>query len=280
MSDAPADLEGACSVDGGMIDAHLHVVDAAACADDLTGNPNVRWWEQVDSSPAAVSARVRAAGVSGGVLVQAVGAHGYDNSLVVEAARSLGDDWRAMAAVGRRSEDPVSLLEGAAAQGASGLRLFSIPDPWLHDDLAVDLLHRCRDLGVGASVCCLPDELSAVVRLAASAPDCEIAVDHCGFTAVGGDDRALVGLAGCGNLVVKLSSWVFEAAAVGPRSVVSRLFGLFGAGRVVWGSDHPQVRDRAYRELVALAVDATCGLDPATRAAVLGRTAARLWFGR
>lgn len=264
---------------GGVLDAHLHVVDVAACVDDLTGNPNARWWERVDSSPAAVAARVGVAGVSGGVLVQAVGAHGFDNSLVVEAAQVLGGDWRAMVAAGRSTEDPVSLLEAAAAQGASGLRLFSIPDLWLHNDLAVDLVRRCRDLQVGPNVCCLPEELPAVARLAAAVPDCEIAVDHCGFVAVGGDDQALADLAGCENLVVKLSTGVFDAAAVDPASVVSRLLDLFGAERIVWGSDHPQVHDRSYPELVALAIDAVAGLDQKTRAAILARNATRLWFG-
>lgn len=272
------DLDGVGSAVGGVLDAHLHVVDVAACVEDLTGNPNVRWWEQVDSSPAAVAERVRDAGVSGGVLVQAVGAHGFDNSLVVEAARMLGDDWRAMVAVGQSTDDPISLLDRASAHGATGLRLFSIPDPWLHDDVAVELVHRCRDLEVGPNVCCLPEELQAVARLAAAVPDCEIAVDHCGFVAVGGDDQALADLAQYENLVVKTSTGVFDAAAVAPRSVISRLLDLFGANRIVWGSDHPQVHDRAYADLVALAVDAISDLDATTQEAILSRTASRLWF--
>ena len=34
-----------------VLDAHLHVVDLATCVDDLTGNPNARWWERLDCSP-------------------------------------------------------------------------------------------------------------------------------------------------------------------------------------------------------------------------------------
>lgn len=272
------DPEGASLASGCVVDAHLHVVDVEACVDDRTGNPNARWWEQVDSSPVAVAARVQAAGVTGGVLVQAVGAHGFDNSLVVQAAQVLGNNWRAMVAVGQSTEDPTGLLDWAVAHGASGLRLFSIPDPWLHSDLAVELVRCCRELGVGPNVCCLPEELPAAARLAAAVPDCEIAVDHCGFVSVGGDDQALADLAQYENLVVKLSTGVFDAAAVAPRSAVSRLLDLFGAERIVWGSDHPQVRDRSYADLVALAIDAIDGLDPTTQAAILTRTATRLWF--
>ena len=272
------DPDGVLSAVGRVLDAHLHVVDLETCVDDLTGNPNARWWAQLDSSPDAVAGRVHAAGVSGGVLVQAVGAHGFDNSLVLEAAQALGDDWRAMVAVGPSVNDPLSVLDRAAAQGASGLRLFSIPDPWLHSDVAVELVQRCRDSGVGPNVCCFAEELQAVARIAAAVPDCEIALDHCGFVSVGGEDWALADLAGYENLVVKLSTGVFDAAALSPRSAVSRLVDLFGAERIVWGSDHPQVHDRAYPALVTLVTDALSGLDPTTQAAVLGGTAARLWF--
>ena len=186
-----ADREGVRSTVGRVLDAHLHVVDLQTCVDDLTGNPNARWWEQLDCSPEAVAVRVGAADVAGGVLVQAVGAHGFDNSLVLGAAEALGDDWRAMVAVGSTVKDPLSVLDGAVAQGATGLRLFSIPDPWLNSDTAVELVQRCADSGVGPSVCCLAEELPAVARIAAAVPDCEIALDHCGFVCVGGDDRAL-----------------------------------------------------------------------------------------
>ena len=110
-----------------MLDAHLHVVDLETCVDDLTGNPNARWWEQLDSSPDAVAGRVHAAGVSGGVLVQAVGAHGFDNSLVVEAAQALGDDWRAMVAVGSTVKDPLSLLGPGRSTRSLGTALVLDP---------------------------------------------------------------------------------------------------------------------------------------------------------
>ena len=272
------DPDGVLSAVGRVLDAHLHVVDLETCVDDLTGNPDARWWAQLDSSPDAVAGRVHAAGVSGGVLVQAVGAHGFDNSLVLKAAKALGDDWRAMVAVGSTVKDPLSLLDRAAAQGASGLRLFSIPDPWLHSDVTVELVQRCRDSGVGPNVCCFAEELQAVARIAAAVPDCEIALDHCGFVSVGGDDQVLVDLAAYENLVVKLSTGVFDAAALSPRAAVSRLVDLFGAERIVWGSDHPQVHDRAYPELVALIVDSVNGFAPTIQTAILRENSARLWF--
>ena len=125
---------------------------------------------------------------------------------------------------------------------------------------------------VGPNVCCFAEELQAVARIAAAVPDCEIALDHCGFVSVGGEDWALADLATYENLVVKLSTGVFDAAALSPRSAVSRLVDLFGAERIVWGSDHPQVHDRAYPALVTLVTDALSGLDATTQAAIIGGT--------
>ena len=133
-------------------------------------------------------------------------------------------------------------------------------------------------LSVCPSVCCFAEELPAVARIAAAVPDCEIALEHCGFVSLGGEDRSLVDLAAYENLVVKLSTGVFDAAALSPGSAVSRLVDLFGAERIVWGSDHPQVHYRAYPELVALIVDSVNGFAPTIQTAILRENSARLWF--
>jgi predicted TIM-barrel fold metal-dependent hydrolase len=114
--------------------------------------------------------------------------------------------------------------------------------------------------------------------LAQALPDIEFAVDHAGFVSVGGDEGDLDRLVGLPNVVLKLSTGVFDHSALAPRATVGRLLDLVGADRLAWGSDHPQVRDRTYDELVALARASVEGLPDATRAAILEGTTARLWF--
>ena len=264
-----------------MLDAHLHVVDAVTAGPDRTGHPDGAWWSSIDASPGAVAQRLSDAGVGGGVLVQAVGAHGFDNSFAIESAAALGDRWRAIAAVGADDPDPIDTIERAAAGGAAGARFFSIPLPverWLDGDLGHELAARCMDLGLTPTICCLAEELGAAAALAASFPDLEFAVDHAGFVAVGGDEGDLDLLTRNANVVLKLSTGVFDHSALDPVATVGRLLDLVGADRLAWGSDHPQVRDRTYGELAALGRRAVDGLPDATRGAVLEGTTARLWF--
>ena len=265
-----------------MLDAHLHVVDPTRVVADSTGNPAGAWWERVDARPATVAARMTAAGVDGGVLVQAVGAHGLDDvSVALEAAATLG--FVAMATVDPAGPDPLGALERAVAGGATGLRLFSVPTPepaWIDSDVAVALVERCAPLGVTPSICCLPAELPRVDRLLATAGGGEVAIDHAGFVPVGGDDAPLVELARHDRLVVKLSTGVFDHAPVPPSTTVDRLVDLVGAERLAWGSDHPQVHDRSYEEIVTLARTATDHLPDTQRAAILEGTTARCWGRR
>ncbi|MDW3219263.1 MAG: amidohydrolase family protein [Acidimicrobiales bacterium] len=264
-----------------MIDAHLHVVDAATAGPDRTGHPDGAWWEALDASPPTVAGRLAAAGVDGGVLVQAVGAHGFDNTFALESAAALGDRWRAVAAVGADDPDPAATLERAARAGATGARLFSVPLPevsWLDADRGRVVAEQCRDLGLTPMICCLPEELPAAARLVAAVADLEFAIDHAGFVAIGGDEGELGALVAHENVVLKISTGVFDHSALDPAATVRRLLDLVGADRLAWGSDHPQIRDRDYRTLADLARASVDGLPDATRAAVLEGTTARLWF--
>ena len=254
-------------------------MDPDSTADDVTGNPAGAWWSAIDATPAAVRRRVVEAGVDGGVLVQAVGAHGYDNSVAIEAARSLRGDWRAMVVLHPLARDPIAQLDDAATRGAGGLRLFSVPTPersWIDADRGIRLVERCGQLGIGPSGCCLPAELGAVENLARAVPDVELALDHAGFLDVAGTE--IERLARRENLVVKLSTGVFDHSSLGPGATLRRLVDLFGPTRLAWGSDHPQVHDRTYRELVALGREAVQELPDATRAAILEGTTRRLWL--
>jgi L-fuconolactonase len=264
-----------------MIDGHLHVVDEATAGPDRTGHPDGAWWEKIDASPDSVAARLATAGVDGGILVQAVGAHGFDNTFAIESAARLGEGWRAIAAVGADDPDPIAMIEAAAAAGATGARLFSVPLPevsWLDADRGREVAFRCLEVGLTPTICCLPEELAAAARLVASVPALEFAIDHVGFVSIGGDEGDLALLTANGNVVLKLTTGVFDHSAVDPAATTRRLIDLVGADRLAWGSDHPQVRDRTYTELVDLARAATSGLAGSDREAILGGTTTRLWL--
>jgi L-fuconolactonase len=264
-----------------MFDAHLHVVDSATSGPDQTDHPDGAWWEGVDADPPAIAARLEAAGVAGGVLVQAVGAHGFDNSFVLASAAALGEQWRCVVAVGADGDDPVGTLMSASEAGATGARLFSIPVPaesWLDDDRGHLIVETCREIKMTPTICCLPEEVAIAARLVAAYPDVEFAIDHAGFASIGGDEGDLGLLVAQPNLSIKLSTGVFDHSSLDPAAVARRLLDLVGQERLAWGSDHPQVRDRAYLELATLARSALDGLPSHVQGAVLVETARRLWF--
>jgi predicted TIM-barrel fold metal-dependent hydrolase len=264
-----------------MFDAHLHVVDSATSGRDQTDHPDGAWWEGVDAGPPAIAARLDAAGVSGGVLVQAVGAHGFDNRFVLASAAALGEQWRCVVAVGDHSDDPVGTLVRAVESGATGARLFSIPAPlesWLDDDRGHLIVETCRAIKMTPTICCMPEEVSIAARLVAAYPDVEFAIDHAGFASIGGDEGDLGDLVAQPNLTVKLSTGVFDHSPLEPAAVTRRLLDMVGHERLAWGSDHPQIRDRSYAELATLARSALDGLPSHVQAAVLVETTRRLWF--
>ena len=264
-----------------MRDAHLHVVDEASAGPDQTGHPDGAWWTTIDASPSAIVSRLTEAGLSGGVLVQAVGAHGFDNRFVLETATALGNKWRAVVAVGGEDSLVADVISRAAAAGAAGVRLFSIPTPsvgWLDATSGQEVVALCGELGLVPVVCCLPAEVEATAKLARTFPSVEIAVDHVGFVEVGGDEGDLALLAKQENVVLKISTGVFDHSALTPAATVDRLIDLVGADRLAWGSDHPQIRDRSYGDLVNLARGAVEHLDEMQRAAILSATTTRLWF--
>ena len=167
-------------------------------------------------------------GLLAGVVVQAVAAHGYDCSVLLSAARP---GVALVGAVDPFGADPVAALDRLADSGISGLRLFSIrsPRPWLGADLGHELVARCVERSVRPSVCIQPDEIPALVGLAAAFPDTEFAVDHVAFAASEDD---LAALAGRPNLCPTVT----PTCGVPVADAVRR----FGADRLSWGSDHPQ----------------------------------------
>ncbi|MEM9466005.1 MAG: amidohydrolase family protein [Actinomycetota bacterium] len=211
-----------------MIDAHLHVVEVGTVRAAAHLAPSGPWWEHADPSIDAVLERVAGAGVDRAVLVQAVGAHGYDCSYLVSAQRPAV---ALVGAVDPFGPDPVAALDALALAGVAGLRLFSIrpSEPWLDAEVGHALVARCVELGVRPSVCILPAEIPALLSLAAAFPDTEFALDHVAFAR---SDAELSALRAAENLCPTVT-------ATSGLSI-DRALDHFGVDRLSWGSDHPQ----------------------------------------
>ena len=263
---------------GHIVDGHVHVV-----ARDLVRFPQhpsgvgSRWYEEHPVDADGFTAVSDESGVARAVLVQAYGAYGTDNAYVLHAAAAAPERHRAVVVLASDDEHLDARVDELAANAAfGGVRVFAIGDPApnpLDHPGTRRIFAAARAHGFPLVVATLPHGLDPLATLLRAFPGVPVALDHCGFAPA----PVLTPFAAHANLHLKVTAHVLEDA-VQPALVVEALVGSFGASRVAWGSDFPQVDGHTYAELVALGVDACGGLTVTDRELVLGGTAARLWF--
>jgi L-fuconolactonase len=228
------------------------------------------------------------AGVDGAVLVQPVGVYGFDNSYVADAVAVAPERLVGVSVIDMSAADRLEALTyWSAERGIGGTRLFNVPPaspPWLGTEASADVLRRARELGVRASAFVLPSDLNLVGGLLSQAGGMPVTLDHCGFAAIGdplADTMAtLVGLGAHANLRLKVTTTILREsppAAGDERDVLERLCTVFGAERLMWGSDYPQHFTETYAEHVAMARWACSRLPAADQERFLGGTALELW---
>lgn len=237
----------------------------------------------------ALRQEMTGAGVDRAILVQAMGAYGYDNGYCAHAAGANRDSMTSICIVDPMAEDASARLSyWVGERGMRGVRLFGIGDAkaeWLDDRPGHALLEEARRLGIPAVVTILSYDFPRLDAVLGRFPDVPVALDHCGFPDLGGGPpfeaaRSLFTLARHENLYLKVSGLILrqvEQAGGRPRDLVARLASEFGAHRLMWGSDYPQTHDRSYAELVEICRNAAADLGDEDRAWFLGRTALRLW---
>ncbi len=291
-----------------MIDTHTHAVSPATHRYPLrpAALANGAWWDEEDTSVERLLAGVDDSDVGGVLLVQAVGAYGFDNTYLGDAVAA---DHRLAGCVVVDPTDDGALGELRRLAGPAGgtdivgLRLFHIPTPadsWLGGSAGDALVDEAAELELTVSVCCQEWDLGYVDHQLRRRPDVTFVLEHCGFVDFGDppydDARPLWDLADRPNLVVKITPTVVsldvniaeghEIDGARAAAVVRR----FGPDRVVWGSDWPQLRlwDEAlppgtrrleYREVVGLVASWFDEFSAEDRARVLDGNARRLWPG-
>ncbi len=281
-----------------MVDAHTHVVsrDVERFPLKPAGLPQgmgdaqrpADWFESHAVSADELVEGLGAAGVDRAILVQAMGAYGYDNTYCASAARAHADRTASVAIVDPHGADPRSRLSRwVEQQGMRGVRLFAIgaKGGWLDEAPGHILFEAAGALGIPVVVTILSSEIPKLVGALRRFPDVPVALDHCAFPDLRGgppyeEARTLFDLSVHSNLRLKVSGLLLgqiEAGGGRPADFVSALASDFGARRLLWGSDYPQTHDRAYGELVSLCREAGADLGEDDRRWYLGESAAELW---
>jgi L-fuconolactonase len=234
---------------------------------------------------------MQAAGVNGSILVQAAPTIAETDYMLALARRSpfvLGvvgwidlDAPDAADQVRARAQDPLFL----------GVRpmLQDIAQPdWILRPELQPALQAIAEEGLVFDALILSHQIGVIDTLAARLPRLSIVLDH-GAKPRLGDARAMTAwrsdmaqLAQRPNLRCKLSGLLTELPPGADREEVGQaaaiLFELFGADRLIWGSDWPVLTLAGdYQGWFELARDIIAAWRPAAVAAVMGANAARIY---
>ena len=252
-------------------------------------------------------------GVSNACLVQRGHVYGYDNSCILDAAEEHPE--RLHPVVILDTQDPRSAAhyrDLVRARGVAGFRMaqsrpWILDTAWLSSPSAMEVWKACADLGTPMAVIVFNNQLPYVLPLikliARQFPDLPIVLDHGAMPygmsqyevalreAAGeevtmppppdyGLDGSVAIFADLPNIYYKITEIVFERvvkAGVEASALVRRMADMFGADRLVWGSDVGQSMLWDYARKVAMARDAASLLDASETRAFLHDNAARIY---
>jgi L-fuconolactonase len=241
-----------------------------------------------------------------GDLAPLLDAHGIAGTVLVQAAPSLDETYFLLEIADRtpfvkgvvgwidmESPSAISDIEALARHSRfRGIRpmLQGIPDAgWILNPSFDGIFRRLAELGLCFDALVTLRHLDVLQELAKRHPDLSIVIDHAAKPSIRDGVKGLsywqtrmTALAGHANVSCKMSGLLTEA---GPGAgledllpFLEHLLSVFGAERLLWGSDWPVVLMAAdYGRWVAIC-DAWLSERPATdRELILGATAKRIY---
>jgi len=272
-----------------IIDTHVHIVapDEQRYPRQLV--PGSSDWV-LDMSGETMLDLMGKAGIDRALLVQAYTAYQYDNSYVADVAALQPERFVSVCIVdATRPDAPDQLTYWVKERGVRGLRLFAAAQaeaPWLDDPHSFPLWERAAQLDIPLCACLRRfGQLKQLVTAIARYPQVRVALDHLGAPRL--DDgppfdsaAPLFELVKFPNVFLKFSSVNLYAAAQGrstPKDFFRRLLEVFGAQRLMWGSNFPNTYDRSLHDQLSLALDELSFASEAERRWIFGDTARSLW---
>ena len=230
---------------------------------------------------------------------------GVDASIIVQAAPTAAETDYLLAIARRRPsvlgvvgwidleapDAPAQIMTRAADPLFLGVRpmLQDIVQPdWILRPELEPALRAIAETGLVFDALILSHQIGVVDELAARHPDLSIVLDHGAKPKLGNDARmtawrnGMAKLARRPNVTAKLSGLLTELPPGGSVTVVTQaadtLFDLFGAARLLWGSDWPVLTMAGdYQAWFNQAREAVAARQADAVPAVMGANAARIY---
>lgn len=234
---------------------------------------------------------LEAAHIEGTILVQAAQTVAETNFLLEQAALPGSQVLGVTGWVPFDSAQSVALLEKYAAHP----RLLAMrpmlqdlsADDWIMQPQVLDNMRRLPDLGLRFEVLSYPQQLPFACRAIEQIPELDVVIDHLSKPQYGPELQKewrswMKEFARNPRVYCKLSGMVTEVGAdwsiADFQAHVEYIFEIFGAHRVMFGSDWPVcLQVASYKEVVTLAEHFTSQLKDEEQDSVWGETAARFY---
>lgn len=265
----------------GIVDSHSHVWTL-----DTAAYPWQPTFGFVPTEPASLDELLGAMdrhGVAHTILVQP-SAYGSDHRFLSDAVRTAPARFSAIGLVDPADSGSPELAADLVHAGCIGFRVnLSLDLPAAERQAGAGTWSQLGSVGVPICLRATPRHQALVKRIVAGLPDTQFVVDHLGLPEPG-ETRAierLAELARFDNCMLKIAG-VWRASALDPPyqdtwPMLSAALDLFGASRLMWGSDYPAVRpDRGYRDAIA-AIRTLPFLEAEDLDRVMAGTARRCW---
>lgn len=238
---------------------------------------------------------MREQNVDGIVAVQKRMVYRLDNRYILDSSDRYPDLFSAVVILDAEDAGtPALVRRWIHDHGLAGVRLFGgrKPDgsmPWLNSPMALQTWAVAQDHGLVMDLEVLSEggggpSIPAIIELARSHPDVRIVLDHLLEPEMEegehfGLDERYATLAAWPQISFKFTSInldICHAAGVPPERVLRRAVDLYGADRVMWGSDIG-TSSGTYAHMVQRLLDASVLLSPAEQRAVWHDTGKRVF---
>jgi predicted TIM-barrel fold metal-dependent hydrolase len=235
-----------------IVDSHPHILaeDTVKYPIDPIGGVRSTWSVGVSFTVEELLAHMDEAQVAAATIVQASTVYGNDNSYVADSVSRYPERFIGVGGIDPRLPDALTRLDyWVRNRGLAGMRIFAGGSTfggaaWLDDPA----LNAFWDLATSLKV-----PLHLQVRFEDTARAGAIAAAHPNLPIV----------ARYPNVLLKVTNLNLEAAVTPrstPQALIAALIGVFGARRIMWGSNFPNTRPSGEAPYAALVDEAQSAL--------------------
>jgi L-fuconolactonase len=275
-----------------VIDTHCHVVSPDRDRYPLApiGGKQSDWSSERPTTPEQLLAAMDSAGVSKAVVVQASTAYGHDSSYLADSLARFPQRFTGVFSLDPLQADALKKMDHWMGLGMTGMRVFTTgstmpgQQTWLDDERAFPVWEKAGRQGLPIAVQMTTDGIPLLLKIVERFPDTKFLLDHLArVTITDGPPYAkaerIFNLAQYPSIYMKITSRTVEHSQSGqatPETFFSKLVSVFGAHRLMWGSNFP-AHDDTLSNILKETLHALGALQEDDLAMILAGTAETLY---